>query len=68
MQQAVREGRERLEVRSESSAAAVRRRASKSLVQIFVARKISDRATPEAAMPAPTSASLPYIRAVSMCR
>jgi hypothetical protein len=34
----------------------------------FVVTKISSRGTPDSAMARPTSASLPYICAVSMCR
>ena len=54
--------------RSESSAARLNRAGSASDGPIFVVRKISPRSTPLAAIPAPTSASLPYARAVSMCR
>jgi hypothetical protein len=34
----------------------------------FVTRKMSSRGTPEARIPSPTSRSLRYTRAVSMCR
>ena len=36
--------------------------------QTLVVRKTSSRLTPESSIPRPTSASLPYIWAVSMCR